>query len=253
MDIEGPIGFQVIAVKLAINLVRRVADALDLFMGCQTLPAELVLAPSARHMITAVSLLDAPTAPGARAFFADVVNHGFGSLFFGFPLFFLQGFQFRLLFRRQLLLGWFLVGRGGGSGIVGRFTGNGNGGRGIGTGGMGGILSFRVLQNTQGTVLDARPCNSACAPGPAKRLGGGIGAPWWIRTTGLKLRRLLLYPTELRARSKSVRPVLGTAVPEIVGVDLGLDRRGSGRRLDLVGKAARLAPLVSGCARIHIV
>jgi hypothetical protein len=25
------------------------------------------------------------------------------------------------------------------------------------------------------------------------------GAPWWIRTTDPQLRRLLLYPTELRA------------------------------------------------------
>ena len=28
----------------------------------------------------------------------------------------------------------------------------------------------------------------------------GTGAPWWIRTTDPQLRRLLLYPTELRAR-----------------------------------------------------
>jgi hypothetical protein len=25
------------------------------------------------------------------------------------------------------------------------------------------------------------------------------GAPWWIRTTDLQIRSLLLYPTELRA------------------------------------------------------
>jgi hypothetical protein len=27
-----------------------------------------------------------------------------------------------------------------------------------------------------------------------------LGAPWWIRTTDPQLRRLLLYPPELRAR-----------------------------------------------------
>ena len=31
------------------------------------------------------------------------------------------------------------------------------------------------------------------------RLALRDGAPWWIRTTGPQLRRLLLYPTELRA------------------------------------------------------
>jgi hypothetical protein len=29
------------------------------------------------------------------------------------------------------------------------------------------------------------------------------GAPWWIRTTDPQLRRLLLYPTELRAQTRS--------------------------------------------------
>ena len=33
----------------------------------------------------------------------------------------------------------------------------------------------------------------------------GTGAPWWIRTTDPQLRRLLLYPTELRAQSQSAR------------------------------------------------
>ncbi len=38
-----------------------------------------------------------------------------------------------------------------------------------------------------------------------RRWGGTVagvvdfGAPWWIRTTDPQLRRLLLYPTELRA------------------------------------------------------
>jgi hypothetical protein len=30
---------------------------------------------------------------------------------------------------------------------------------------------------------------------------GVYGAPWWIRTTDPQLRRLLLYPTELRAQA----------------------------------------------------
>lgn len=37
----------------------------------------------------------------------------------------------------------------------------------------------------------------------AEVLGSSIdalGAPWWIRTTGLKIRSLVLYPAELRAR-----------------------------------------------------
>ncbi len=35
-------------------------------------------------------------------------------------------------------------------------------------------------------------------------LSWGSGAPGWIRTTDPKLRRLVLYPTELRARSVRV-------------------------------------------------
>jgi hypothetical protein len=37
-----------------------------------------------------------------------------------------------------------------------------------------------------------------------------VGAPWWIRTTDPQLRRLLLYPTELRA---PLGLVISIAVP----------------------------------------
>ena len=43
-------------------------------------------------------------------------------------------------------------------------------------------------------------------PSIAAALCSLIGQPYWIRTSGLQLRRLLLYPSELRAAAVVVGP-----------------------------------------------
>ncbi len=79
-------------------------------------------------------------------------------------------------------------------------------------------------QRPGGALIDRRGVKSAnCPPNPLASRGHLSrplflpavdpriqvnGAPWWIRTTDPQLRRLLLYPTELRApKGKSVEPV----------------------------------------------
>src|SRR5208337_1834349 len=58
----------------------------------------------------------------------------------------------------------------------------------------------------------SRPREPACYP--MCLLSGVLdfGAPWWIRTTDPQLRRLLLYPTELRAPIRHT--VSSPATPE---------------------------------------
>jgi hypothetical protein len=46
-----------------------------------------------------------------------------------------------------------------------------------------------------------------------------VGAPWWIRTTDLQIRSLLLYPTELRAPYRTFTK-LDAANPRVAGIYL---------------------------------
>ena len=60
---------------------------------------------------------------------------------------------------------------------------------------LGGVIT-QIMHQMADIIQQCR--SDQCAewrqlPGP------GDGAPWWIRTTDPQLRRLLLYPTELRA------------------------------------------------------
>src|SRR5690242_8054869 len=72
-----------------------------------------------------------------------------------------------------------------------------------------------VVMDMASIFASGPPVSTTLGPGPARltglprnsRRGGGgrrampADAPGWIRTTDPQLRRLLLYPTELRART----------------------------------------------------
>ena len=62
VHIERPSYRDVVRVKLARRCMRRIANLLDLLMGCETQPTELMFALLTCHVLTAVNFLDSPSA-----------------------------------------------------------------------------------------------------------------------------------------------------------------------------------------------